>query len=208
MEKGGLAANLTAAGVRRGQRVAWADEMRLGLHGQVRRRWTLRGVKLRQAVEVQYVWQYLALAVEVTGRLTWRWLNHLRKEAVVETVQEWRIAGVDAVVWDRAPSHRARAVREVGMPLIEQPPYAPELNPPERVFEELRRAVEGACPSWRSQRERSEGIVYGTIESKVMAVETFLQELAADIPRVQRLVGWSWIHQALADLPETNMASG
>src|SRR5215212_894978 len=36
LEKGGLTAALKAAGVAAGQAVAWADEMRLGLHGQVR----------------------------------------------------------------------------------------------------------------------------------------------------------------------------
>jgi transposase len=36
-------------------------------------------------------------------------------------------------------------VREVGMKLVPLPPYAPELNPAERVFEELRRSVAGQC---------------------------------------------------------------
>jgi transposase len=30
-----------------------------------------------------------------------------------------------------------------GRPLVELPPYSPELNPAERVFEELHRMVEG-----------------------------------------------------------------
>src|SRR5262245_6881012 len=90
LEGGGLARALTAAGVRAAQVVAWADEMRLGLHGQVRRRWTPRGVKLRLKVEVRYVWRYLALAVEPTGRLRWRWLSRMRKEQVAEAIAQWR----------------------------------------------------------------------------------------------------------------------
>jgi hypothetical protein len=60
------------------------------------------------------------------------------------------------------------------------------LNPAERVFEELRRGIEGRQ--------------YATIEEKVAAVEAELAVLAADAERIQRLAGWRWIataHQAL-----------
>lgn len=170
-----------------GQGVAWAAEMRLGLHGQVRRRWTPRGVKLRLKVEIRYVWRYLALAVDLTGRLRWRWLERFRKEPIAETITAWHADGVAALVWDNAPSHTAKLVHAVGLPLVGLPPYSPELNPPERVFEELRRAVEG--------------VVYGDIAHKVAAVEAVLLDLAADPARVQRLVGWEWIRQSLAALP-------
>ena len=42
-----------------------------------------------------------------------------------------------------ASSHRHELVRGVGLPLIGLPPYSPELNPAERVFEEVRRWIEG-----------------------------------------------------------------
>jgi hypothetical protein len=45
---------LTAQGVRVGQRVVFVDEMRVGLMGQVRRRWTVRGVKWCPRVERSY----------------------------------------------------------------------------------------------------------------------------------------------------------
>ena len=164
-----------------------ADEMRLGLHGRVRRRWVPRGVKLRQRVEVRYVWRYLALAVGPAGGLRWRWLERLRKEPVAETVAAWRAEGVAGVVGDNAPSHTAHLVRGAGPPLVRLPPYSPELNPAERVFEELRRAVEGE--------------VYGDLERKVAAVEAELRRWAADPGRVRRLTGWAWITDALAQLP-------
>jgi hypothetical protein len=161
--------------------------MRLGLHGQTRRRWTPRGVKLRQKVEVRYVWRYLALAVDPAGHLRWRWLERFRKEPVAETVAAWRADGVAALVWDNAPSHLAHLVRGAGPPLVRLPPYSPELNPAERVFEELRRAVEGE--------------VYGDLERKVAAVESELRRWAADPARVRRLTGWTWITDALTQLP-------
>jgi hypothetical protein len=62
-KRGGLAQALTTVGISRAaaDAVAWSDEMRLGLHGQVRRRWAPRGIKLRQRVEVRYEWRYLTL---------------------------------------------------------------------------------------------------------------------------------------------------
>ena len=67
------------------------------------------------------------------------------------------------------------------------PPYSLELNPAERVFEELRRAVEGR--------------VWGTVEAKVAAVDRLLQDLARSPERVRHLAGWAWIRAALSQLP-------
>jgi hypothetical protein len=57
----------------------------------------------------------------------------------------------------------------------------------ERVFEELRRAVEGE--------------LYATLEEKVALVERELQALAVEPERVKRLAGWQWIRDAYAQLP-------
>ena len=190
MEKGGLTESLKLAEVGPGQQVAWADEMRLGLLGQLRGVWGVRGIKIRQHLEQVYNWSYLALAVDgVMGKLWWQWIPNMKKASIQVVVETWRKEGVTALVWDRAPSHRAQVVRAVGLPLIEQPAYCPELNPAERVFEELRRAVEGR--------------VYGSIDKKIAAVESALKDLAATPERVQSLAGWSWIHHSLNQLPQS-----
>ena len=94
---------------------------------------------------------------------------------------------VATLVWDGAPSHRGEGARELGMPLIGLPPYSPELNPAERVFQEVRRAIEGK--------------VYATLEDKVMAVEQFLTEFEAEPDRVRSLTWWNWIKAAVQQLP-------
>lgn len=176
------------AGVRRGDRWAHADEMRLGLLGQVRRVWAPRGVKVRQRKQIAYRWQYLVLAVAgCRGEVRWTWTTTVRKEALAPVVAAWQAVGLTAVVWDSSGSHRARTVRDVGLPLIPLPPYAPELNPAERVFEELRRA--------------SEGRIYADVDAKQRAAEALLTALAADPARVRRLAGWEWIATAEAALP-------
>jgi hypothetical protein len=162
--------------------------MRLGLRGVVRRVWAPRGVKVVQPLQLTYVWRYLALAVNgLSGTLHWLWLPNMKKEAVAAAVAAWQADGIGALVWDGAASHRARVVRDLGLPLITQPPAAPELNPAERVFEEVRRAVEGRT--------------YPTIEAKMAVADQFLIELAADRERLRRLTGWAWMQGALTPAP-------
>jgi hypothetical protein len=168
--------------------LTFGDEMRVGLCGQVRRVWAPRGVKVRQRVQMQREWRSLALAVDGRrGTLHWCWIASMKGPAIAEAVAAWKEQGIQAVVWDGASGHRAPEVRQVGLALLQQPPYAPELQPAERVFEELRQQVEGK--------------VYATLEEKVAAVERELQALAADPERVQRLAGWQWIEEAWAALP-------
>jgi hypothetical protein len=162
--------------------------MRLGLHGRVRRVWAPVGVKVRQRVQLRYEWRYLSLAVDARdGQLWWQWPATMRKEAIAPVVAAWRAAGIAALVWDGAPAHRAKLVRDVGVTLLTQPAAAPELNPVERIFQELRRAVEG--------------LVYATLEEKVAAVARALMALAADPARLKRLIGWEWIAESLGQLP-------
>jgi hypothetical protein len=169
--------------------VGFADEMRLGLMGQVRRVWAPRGIKVVQRLQFVRQWRYLALVVHPErGALVWTWIADMKGETVAEGVKAWKNAGVEAVVWDRARSHRSAVVKGTSVRLVEQPPYAPEVQPAERIFEELRRAVEG--------------VVYETLEAKVAAVERELRTLAADPARVRRLTGWSWIKAAYQSLPE------
>ena len=194
MEQGGLATHLKAAGITLERCVGWADEMRIGLFGTTRRVWGRRGVKVRQRLQLVREWRYLHLVVDpITGRLWWFW-SHTMQTTVARSLVEATQTETDlaALVWDRAPSHRDVAVRTVGLPLIEQPPYAPELNPAERVFEHLRAQIEG--------------IVYPTIEAKVEAVERILEDLDAHPERVVSLTGWRWIANALSQLPTEHAA--
>jgi transposase len=165
--------------------VLQADELRRGLHGQVRRVLAPRGVKVAQRVQIEYRWRYLLLGVEPrAGVLRWRWLERFRQEQLKPVLAEW---APDAVVWDGAGAHRGKQLGELPIERVFLPPYSPELNPAERVLEEIRRRVEGR--------------VYGSLDAKQAAVEDYLQELAADPARVKRLCGWTWILDAFRSLP-------
>jgi hypothetical protein len=89
-----------------------------------------------------------------------------------------------------ALSHRCfppQGLFHIATPLCNRaylPAYSPELNPVERVFCEVRRCVEG--------------VVYGSLEAKLAAVEGALGGLREGMVR---LVGWDWIREALEGLP-------
>ncbi len=157
-----------------GTLIGFADEMRAELRGMVRRVWGVRGVKVVQRLQLVYEWKYLFLVVEfVRGRLEWVWMDSMDSETVARAVLGMRRhTQVRALVWDGASSHRSEWVRSVaGVTTVVQPAYSPELNPAERVFEEVRRWVEGR--------------VYGSVEEKVEAVNAYLSSLESDPARGQ-----------------------
>ena len=189
MEKGGLAAALAAVGLTAASRVGFADEQRIGLRGATRRVWGRRGVKVRQRLQLRYEWAYLFAAVDArAGTVWWDWLPTMQAEDLRPVLAEVRARGLlDALVWDGAPSHADATIRAAGPPLVALPPYSPELNPAERLFEEARRRVEGEA--------------YATLDDKLAAVRAFLEELDADPARVRRLCGWDWLIAAQDALP-------
>ena len=52
-----------------------------------------------------------------------------------------------------------------------------------------------------------EGRVYGSIEEKVEAVNSYLERLESDPRRVRSLAGWGWIDEAVQSLPSSYAAS-
>jgi hypothetical protein len=174
---------------------SFGDEMRVGLRGTTRRVWGRRGVKVHQPLQLRYAWRYLFLAVDGrAGTLHWCWIASLGADDVLGAVGGLHRTGeLAALVWDGAASHRDADVAALGLPLIGLPPYSPELNPAERVFQELRRATEGK--------------VYATLDEKIAAVEAHLSKLEADPDRVRSLAGWAWIETAVARAPAADQAA-
>lgn len=152
----------------------------MGLRGQVRRVWAPRRERVYQAVELGYDWRYLFLTADVeTGEVEWQWLPNMRKGTLKPGLERVRAQGVEGIVWDRAPGHRAKLVGEAGVKRVFLPPYSPELDPIERLFEDVRKEVEGR--------------VYGTLAAKQKAVEEVVWTWKRDPGRVKRLISWSWI---------------
>ncbi|HIK10533.1 MAG TPA: IS630 family transposase [Oscillatoriaceae cyanobacterium M33_DOE_052] len=163
-------------------KVWFCDEMRFGLWGQVRRRWGCRGVKIIQPIQIELAWQYLFLAVDVPHyRLYWGWTKRMTQGSLIPLLQQWQ---PQAVIWDGASSHRGKEMGKQGFVRISLPPYSPELNPCERVFEWL--------------RSRIEGEVYPSLDRKRARINFLLRQLNADPRRLRSLIGWQWILDAFA----------
>jgi hypothetical protein len=187
VEKGGLLSALKAACVTPTSHWYHSDEMRFGLWGQVRRRWGLRGVKIIQPKQIVFAWRYLVLAVDVfRGVLLWDWTERMNQEHLMPIFARW---SPDAVVWDGASSHHGQAMGTLGFARVFLPAYSPELNPAERIFEEIRREIEG--------------MVYPSLQAKQHAIDQFLRRLRADKPRLRKLIAWHWITQVQEQLPDT-----
>jgi DDE superfamily endonuclease len=183
-----MTAALVGAGVTRGAGIVLADELRLGLRGQVRRVLAPRGVKVTQRLQLTYHWAYLLLAVDPrAGTLRWRWLERCRAGPIRDTLAVW---APSAIIWDGHGAHRAKLLADLPTTRVRLPPYSPELNPAERVFEEIRR--------------RTEGRLYDTVADKQARTEAYLADLAADPARVRHLCGWSWLTAALDALPPSS----
>ena len=159
--------------------------MRFGLWGQVRRRWGRQGVKIVPPKQIVFAWQYLVLAVDVVRcELHWNWTDRMNQDHLVPVFAAW---SPDAVIWDGAAAHCGKLMGALAFKRIALPAYSPELNPPERIFEEIRREIEGE--------------VYPSLRAKQLAIEHFLRQLRADKARLRQLIGWDWIIAAHDQLP-------
>ena len=169
--------------------------MRVGLIGQVCRVWVPPKVAVRQAVQYSRIYTYVAVAIEpLTGQLWWAWQASMKGEEMARIWGAWaEDPAIDGWVWDGAGGHKGEDMQAVDAPQVVQPPYAPELNPVERFFRELRRAIEGR--------------VYPDLQAKQEALEEVLNAWQADPARVKRLCGWAWIRKALGDLPADTPAA-
>ena len=128
------------------------DETRLGLHeGHIRRRITACGVKPVQLMlpRYEYVWYYGAVD-PITGESLFLELSALDADCFQIFVDEVSTTFPDTLnvmLLDGAPAHVAKRLRiPDNVLLVRLPPYCPELNPAERVWEDVRQRRSGDPP--------------------------------------------------------------
>lgn len=128
------------------------DETRLGLHeGQTRRRLTARGVKPKQTMLPRYESYWLYGAVEpVTGESLFLELPALDVDCFQGFLDEFARSypeSLNLLILDGAPAHTAgRLVVPDNVLLVRLPPYSPELNPIERLWQDLRKRLGAYLP--------------------------------------------------------------
>ena len=125
-------------------RVFCQDETRLGLHLPIHRRLTGYGVKPVQVVEPLYASYWLYAAVEpTTGDAFWWELPCLDADCFglfLDKFGQHYAESLNIVLLDQAPAHVAQRVAvPENVVLVWLPAYSPELNPVERLWEDLKR---------------------------------------------------------------------
>jgi hypothetical protein len=166
-------------------RVMFQDESRFGRMARPRRCWAplpWRPVMLN-GYERQFMYVYGAVS-PLQGELDWMICGEMNTVRMGEFLGQVSRAHPDefiVMIVDGASSHKAKdlAVPE-NIRLVALPPYAPELNPQEHVWDELR---EKEFPNR----------VFNHMDAVITQLHTGLPRLAQDHDRVRSLTAWPWI---------------
>jgi len=173
---------------RRPIRVWVADEARFGLQPCLKRSWVTRGVKAHKDNRISYQWRYVWGAVEVDGdESAYLYSEGADTEFSLSFLRQISSKDPDSehvVIWDGAGFHPNG--NHEGIPgnvtVIKQPPYSPELNCIEKLWDMLR---DDLCNrSWKN------------IDHLLEKATRWLKEFWESPERIHSLVGNGWmLHQ-------------
>ena len=161
------------------------DEARFGRMVRIRHCWAQRPLRptVCNGYEREFLYVYGAVS-PAQGELDWmiaREMNTERMSDFLAQVSAAHPAEFIIMVVDGASSHVAKALRvPENIRLLRLPPYAPELNPQEHVWDELR---EKEFPNR----------VYADLPCVRRQLETGLPRLAAAQSTLRSLTAWPWI---------------
>lgn len=188
--KARLGERLAALALPAGSRVkVWVmDEARFGLHTETRRVWITKGVRPVVRRQTRYEWDYLYGALEVVeGRAEFLHLPTVNLECTRLFLEHLRASDPGAhhvVIADQAGFHfRAGDPRlPRGLHIVSLPPYSPELNPCEQLWDVLKDTEGFANGLFKSIKKLREALLPG------------LRRFWEDSVRVLSLVGRPWLH--------------
>lgn len=164
------------------------DEARFGLISDTRRCWCPAPYRpvCRTSVTHEYTYAYAAVSV-ADGDLDTLILPHVNGMCMQIFINEVAARHPDrriVMVVDGAGWHRAKFALPDNLRLMTLPPYSPELNPVEHLWEDLRE---------KSFHNR----VFDCIGSLENHLEISLRKLELDRDRVNSIVSWPWLLIAL-----------
>jgi hypothetical protein len=146
----------------------YQDETRIGLHLPSGRRLTLPGVKPLEirAPGYQYYWLYAAVEPR-TGDACWLDVPRLDSvcfQAFLDQFSTQYPDSLNLLVIDNAPAHIAKALNiPSNVVLINLPPYCPELNPIERLWQDLKAKIARVASTVNGSLSTLRDIVDGVI---------------------------------------------
>ena len=172
-------------------RLMFQDEARFGRISDTRRCWCPKPVRpLCQAMVTQeYTYAYAAVSV-VDGQLDSLILPHVNgpcMQIFLDEVASRRPDERILMVLDGAGWHQSESLQlPPNLRLLKLPPYSPELNPVEHLWDDL--------------REKSFGNqVFDSLDTLESHLELALRDMELDHRRVHSIVAWPWIINSLVN---------
>lgn len=118
--------------------------MRFGLRTNLKSRWTPKGIRPKGSLKIGYEWGYVYAAVNPKEGLLQAWfMPDMQQNTFQYFLDDFsKKEKADCLlIIDGAPCHRSKLKLPQHMNIRLLPAYAPELNPVERLFQELRKAL-------------------------------------------------------------------
>ena len=170
-------------------KIWFADESRYGLLPNLRRVWTLKGLRPHKLWQSKYQWSYCYGAIEgktvflQTPSVNMQWTRAFLEQLKLQYPDYEHI-----VIWDGAGFHPRDSSHEMipsGIHIVTLPPYSPELNPIEKL--------------WDLIQDHTANKLWPTIEGLDKVVASHLQSLWEDPSRIISLFGRGWIRASVND---------
>jgi hypothetical protein len=173
------------AGENRPVRLMFEDEARFGRLSQPHRCWAPQGIRPTVPAQIVREYEYAYAAVSPhDGVLDTLVLPTVNTEAMglfLAEVSARHAAEFIVMVLDGAGWHKAKRLQiPANMRLIPWPPWSPQLNPAEHVWDELRE-------KWFINRQ------FTSLDQLEQQLIAGLAAWEVDFPRIASLTGFDWI---------------
>ena len=165
------------------------DEARFGRMSQPRPCWAPPGVRpmVGLALVREFVYAYAAVSPR-DGKLNTMLASSMNTETMNRFLAHVAARYPDEfiiMVLDGAPSHRSKDLLvPCNMSLLRLPPYSPELNPAELLWDELR-------------EKEFANRVFDSLHAATAQVRQGLTRMRRTPKALQSLTGWNWIIRSL-----------
>lgn len=170
-------------------RLMFQDEARFGRMSDPRACWAPAPHRPTVGLALVREFRYEYAAVSPwDGKLDFMTVEKMNTESMSSFLKQVSQAHPDefiVMVLDGASSHKSKELKvPANVSLVPLPPYSPELNPVERIWNELRR-------KYFANR------VFDSLDAATQQAETGLTIMAADKQAMKALSNWPWINAML-----------
>jgi hypothetical protein len=170
-------------------KVMFQDEARFGRMSDPRSCWAPAPMRPKVALALvrEYVYAYAAVS-PIEGSLDWMIAERMNTEMMnqfLDMIEDHYPKEHIAMVLDGASSHRSKDLKfRDHVSLIRLPPYSPELNPAELLWDELR-------------EKEFANKVFASLPAVVSQLAYGMNALQANQDAVKSLSAWSWIMDSI-----------